>query len=119
MHGRLEQVAFYLVAFATAGIILATLNWHNSRLGFWSNAVTVSIGDIPFILFVLIPGYAPVWPGVLGPVLWIAAFGLHCNRSAADHQHARRDRCGETLTVKMLTTRARCAPLACFAQGRR
>ena len=72
-HGRLEQLAFYLVSFATAGIVLATLNWRNSRLGFWCNAVVVSIGDIPFIVFVLVPGYVPVWPGILGPVLWIMA----------------------------------------------
>jgi hypothetical protein len=72
-HGRLEQLAFYLASLATAGIVLATLNWRNSRLGFWCSAVVVSVGDIPFILFVLVPGYAPVWPGILGPVLWIAA----------------------------------------------
>jgi hypothetical protein len=72
-HGRLQQLAFYLASFATAGIVLATLNWRNSRLGFWSNAVVVGIGDIPFILFVLVPGYVPVWPGIVGPVLWIAA----------------------------------------------
>jgi hypothetical protein len=36
----------------------------------------VGIADIPFILFVLIPGYAPWWPGLLGPVLWIAAFSI-------------------------------------------
>jgi hypothetical protein len=36
----------------------------------------VGIADIPFILFVLIPGYAPWWPGLLGPVLWIAAFSV-------------------------------------------
>jgi len=72
-HGRLEQLAFYLASFATAGIVLATLNWHNSRLGFWYNAVVIGIGDIPFILFVLVPGYVPVWPGIEGPVLWIAA----------------------------------------------
>jgi hypothetical protein len=72
-HGRLEQLAFYLASFATAGIALAPLNWRNSRLGFWCNAVAISIGDIPFILFVLVPGYVPVWPGILGPVLWILA----------------------------------------------
>ena len=71
-HGRLEQLAFYLASFATAGIALATLNWRNSRLAFWCNAVVIGIGDIPFILFVLVPGYMPVWPGVLGPLLWIA-----------------------------------------------
>jgi hypothetical protein len=40
------------------------------------NGVMVGIADIPFILFVLIPGYAPWWPGLLGPVLWIAAFSV-------------------------------------------
>jgi hypothetical protein len=33
-HGRLEQLAFYLASFATVGIVLATLNWRNNRLGF-------------------------------------------------------------------------------------
>jgi hypothetical protein len=79
-HGRLEQLAFYLASFATAGIALATLNWRNSTLGFWSNAVVLGIGDIPFILFVLIPGYMPVWPGIAGPALWIA--GLACTAIA-------------------------------------
>jgi hypothetical protein len=52
------------------------LNWRNDRLGFWVNGVMVGIADIPFILFVLIPGYAPWWPGLLGPILWIAAFSV-------------------------------------------
>jgi hypothetical protein len=72
-HGRLAQLAFYLASFATAGIVLATRNWRNSPLGFWCSAIVVSIGDIPFVLFVLVPGYVPVWPGILGPALWIAA----------------------------------------------
>jgi hypothetical protein len=73
-QGRLMQTAFYLAAFATAAIILAiTLNWRSDRLGFWSNAVMVGTADVPFILFVLLPGYAPMWPGLLGPALWIAA----------------------------------------------
>jgi hypothetical protein len=67
-YGRLEQLAFYLASFATAGIVLATLNWRNSPLGFWCNAVIVGIGDIP-----LVPGYVPLWHGIGGPVLWIAA----------------------------------------------
>jgi hypothetical protein len=79
-HGRLEQLAFYLGSFATASIVLAPLNWGNNRLGFWCNAVVIGIGDIPFILFVLVPGYTPVWPGILGPVLWIA--GLACTAIA-------------------------------------
>jgi hypothetical protein len=74
-QARLMQTAFYLAAFAAAAIIFAiTLNWRNNRFGFWVNAVMVGIADIPFILFVLVPGYVPWWPGLLGPLLWIAAF---------------------------------------------
>ena len=74
IQGRLLQTAFYLAAFAAAAIAFAiTLNWRNDRLGFWANGVMVSIAGIPFILFVLIPGYAPWWPGLLGPMFWIAA----------------------------------------------
>jgi hypothetical protein len=76
-HGRLEQLAFYPASFATAGIVLATLNWRSSRVGFWFSAVVLGIADIPFILFVLLPGYVPVWPGILGPVLWIAGLTRH------------------------------------------
>jgi hypothetical protein len=76
-QGRLMQTAFYLAAFAATAIALAiTLNWRNDRLGFWVNGVMVGVADIPFILFVLMPGYAPWWPGLLGPVLWIAAFSV-------------------------------------------
>jgi len=36
----------------------------------------VFIADVPFVLFVLVPGYAPWWPGLLGPVFWLAALSL-------------------------------------------
>jgi hypothetical protein len=76
-QARLMQTAFYLAAFATAAIVFAiTLNWRNDRAGFWLNAVMVGIADIPFILFVLVPGYVPWWPGLVGPLLWVAAFFL-------------------------------------------
>jgi hypothetical protein len=73
VQGRLFQDAFYLFAFATTGIVLAiTMNWRNSRAGFWLTALILAVADVPFILFVLVPGYAPFWPGVLGPALWVA-----------------------------------------------
>jgi hypothetical protein len=54
------RTAFYLAAVAATVIVLApTLNWRNDRLGFWVNVVMVGITDIPFILFVLMPAYAP------------------------------------------------------------
>jgi hypothetical protein len=43
VRGELEQLAFYLASFATAGIALAPLNWRNSPLGFWCNAIVLSI----------------------------------------------------------------------------
>ena len=73
-RARLQQDAFYLAFFATTGIVVGiALNWRNNRLGFWLNAIAVSTADIPFVVFVLLPGYVPFWPGVLGPALWIPA----------------------------------------------
>ena len=31
------------------------------------------VTDVGFILFVVKPGYLPIWPGLLGPALWILA----------------------------------------------
>jgi hypothetical protein len=77
IEGRLLQTAFYLAGFAAAAIAFAvTLNWRNSRLGFWANGVIVGIADIPFIAFVLMPGYMPWWPGLIGPIFWGSAFSL-------------------------------------------
>ena len=73
VQGRLVQNAFYLFSFATAGIVIAvSLNWRNSRAGFWANALLVGVADVPFILFVLVPGYLPFLFGSLGPDLWVA-----------------------------------------------
>lgn len=77
VQGRLQQDAFYLLFFAIAGIaIAALLNWRNDRQGYWMNGLLIAIADIPFILFVLVPGYMPWWPGLIGPLLWAVAFGL-------------------------------------------
>jgi len=66
--------AFNLLFFSIIAISVAvTLNWGNSVWGYWINFAAVGIADIGFILLVLIPGYAPAWPGVLGPVFWMLA----------------------------------------------
>jgi len=36
----------------------------------------ISAADIGFIVFVLMPGYVPMNPGALGPILWIIALAL-------------------------------------------
>ena len=84
-RGRLQQDGFYLAGLATIGIVVGVwLNWRNDRVGFWLNAVAISLGDIPFVLFVLLPGYMPFWPGVLGPALWIAGLSFTALERALD-----------------------------------
>ncbi len=74
VQGRIYQDAWNLLFFALFGIAVAvTLNWKNSRLGYWLNLIVVSVGDIGFIVLLLMPGYVPWVPGGIGPLLWIVA----------------------------------------------
>ena len=60
--------------FALFGILVAVfLNWKNSRPGYWLNLVVISAADIGFIVTVLVPGYLPLIPGLIGPLLWLIA----------------------------------------------
>ena len=77
IQGRIYQDAFNLMFFALFAIIIAaTMNWRNSRLGYWLNLVVISAADIGFIVYVLLPGYIPLVPGALGPILWLVAVTL-------------------------------------------
>jgi len=74
VQGRIYQDAFNLLFFALFGIAVAImLNWKNSRLGYWLNLIVVSAADIGFIIYLIIPGYVPLVPGGLGPLLWVLA----------------------------------------------
>jgi hypothetical protein len=74
VRGRLLQDASYLVFFAISGILMAViLNWRNDKQGYWMNGSLLAVADIPYILFVLVPGLIPWWPGLAGPLLWLAA----------------------------------------------
>ena len=74
VQGRLFQDAWNLLFFSIIAIsVAATLNWRNSVWGYWINFVAVGIADTGFIFFVLVPGYTPVWPGIVGPVFWVLA----------------------------------------------
>ncbi|MGV2292355.1 hypothetical protein AAHK20_26860 [Trinickia sp. YCB016] len=74
LQGRVFQAAWNLLFFSIAAIAVAvTLNWRNSVWGYWINFAVVGVADVGFILFVVVPGYMPVWPGVLGPVIWVLA----------------------------------------------
>ncbi|QNI32724.1 hypothetical protein H7849_01530 [Alloacidobacterium dinghuense] len=74
VRGRVFQDAWNLLFFSIIAIsVAATLNWRNSVWGYWINFATVGIADTGFIFFVLVPGYSPVWPSILGPVFWVLA----------------------------------------------
>ena len=77
VQGRLLQDAFNLLAFSVAGAGTAiVLNWRNDIRGYWINAAIISVADLGFVFFVLIPGHMPIWPGVVGPVFWLVGLIL-------------------------------------------
>jgi hypothetical protein len=72
VRGRVFQDSWNLLFFgATAIIIALTLNVRNRALGYWINLGVLALADTGLIIFVLIPGYIPLWPGLAGPVLWV------------------------------------------------
>jgi len=74
LQGRIYQSAWNLACFALAAIGVALVfNWFNSPLGFWLNLGLTSVTDIGFLLFIIWPKYLPLWPGLLGPALWVLA----------------------------------------------
>ncbi len=77
VQGRVLQDAWNLLFFALFGMAVAIkYNWRNNKLGYWLNFVVISAGDVGFIIFLLIPGYVPLVPGALGPLLWLLALGF-------------------------------------------
>jgi hypothetical protein len=94
VQARVFQDAWNILVGAIAVIIVGvTMNWHNSRTGFWINLTVVSLLDIPFVLFVIVPGYAPLWPGLQGPIAWaiaavFSAVGLAGRKAGAERAHA-------------------------------
>ena len=74
VQGKINQGAWDLLFIALAAISISIIyNWKNNVLGYWLNLFLVSIADIGFIIFVLLPGYVDLFPGILGPVFWISA----------------------------------------------
>ena len=74
VHGKIYSGAWNLlfIAMASIGITIA-FNWKNSHVGYWLNLTLVSLADIGFVIFILLPGYVDLTTGLIGPVLWISA----------------------------------------------
>ncbi|HEU0153170.1 MAG TPA: hypothetical protein VFQ84_07490 [Arenimonas sp.] len=77
VQGRLEQAGWNLGCMAAAAMAVAvTMNWRSSLSGYWINAVLISVTDLGFLLFVLLPGYMPWQEGLMGPAFWIVGLIL-------------------------------------------
>jgi len=74
VQARIFQDAWSLLFFAIFAILIGLFfNWKNDRLGYWLNLIVVSVTDIGYLLFILVPGYVSIIPGVIGPALWVLA----------------------------------------------
>jgi hypothetical protein len=77
VQGRVFQDAWNLLFFGVTAIAVAlTLNIRNSAWGYWINLGILALADTGLIIFVLIPGYMPLWPGLAGPILWVLGWAL-------------------------------------------
>src|SRR3546814_20390352 len=55
-RARLQQDAFYLLAFSVAGMAIGGfLNWRTDRLCSWLHPVSKAVADTPFLIFHLFP----------------------------------------------------------------
>jgi hypothetical protein len=71
-QARVFQDSWNLLFFGVTAIAVAlTLNTRNSAWGYWINLGVLALADTGLIIFVLIPGYMPLWPGLAGPILWV------------------------------------------------
>lgn len=74
VRARVMQNAWNLGWIALFAIIVAiTMNWKNSRTGYWLNLVVVSLADIGFLVAVVLPGALPLVQGLIGPAVWVLA----------------------------------------------
>jgi hypothetical protein len=95
IRGRLYQDAWTLLTAAgvVAIVSLITLT-RNESPGYWLNLGIAGITDIGFIVFVLAPGYIPLWPGLQGPLAWILGLTFSTigfilrKRTTAQHRNA-------------------------------
>ena len=69
IQSKLYQNAWNLGLIALFAIVIgAWLNWKNSLTGYLLNAIVISVTDIGFVIFILLPGISNDW---IGPILWL------------------------------------------------
>ncbi|SLN71195.1 hypothetical protein ROJ8625_03706 [Roseivivax jejudonensis] len=76
IRGRVSQVAFFLLEFALLSMACVPSIWRISPGGYLVAAAATTAADIPFVLFLVIPGHVGLPTSVIGPSIWIAAVVL-------------------------------------------
>jgi hypothetical protein len=77
VQARVFQDSWNLLFFGVSVIAVAlTLNIRNSAWGYWINLGILALADSGLIIFVLVPGYMPLWPGLAGPILWVLGWAF-------------------------------------------
>jgi len=70
-------ISWDLVWFGTLITVIAvTLNWHNSRVGFWISLFVVLATDLSYMVAIIEPGYVAFPRGFMGPPLGVLAIGF-------------------------------------------
>jgi hypothetical protein len=59
-----------------ATIVAITMNWVNSKAGFWINTAVIGLADTGLIAFMLLPGIMKPEEGLIGPVIGITGMIL-------------------------------------------
>jgi hypothetical protein len=82
VQGRIYQDSFYTFYAAAALIVTVMVSvWQmpNSRewkFCYWLTLGIAAATDVSFIIFILVPGYMKLWPGVEGPAAWGIGWGF-------------------------------------------
>jgi len=74
LRGLLAQHGWNIVwAGLVAATVGATMNWRNSRAGYWANLVVVSAFELGLVFAVIVPGHVGLSGVLIGPIIWVMA----------------------------------------------
>jgi hypothetical protein len=71
-QGRLYQLAAYILTIALFAVIVGAFgNWRNSARAYWLNLSVVGWADGIWVIVVVMPGYVPLFRGLIPPAIFI------------------------------------------------
>lgn len=69
--------AFHGFNIAWIGLVVLVsaikLNWNNSRVGYWFNAILAGFSDLGLLVFLMLPGHIAIAEGMIGIILFAIA----------------------------------------------